>query len=658
MTIERHWSRREAETKILRRGTPVSQLPRISVIVPTFRPGEGLDRVVRSLDAQTMPKDQFEVLFVDDGSGDETAARLHHIAAERPNVRVEELENSGWPSRPRNVGVELARGEYVLFMDHDDSLFPDGLRRAYEYAEQTGADLLSPKESKTNDVWWGLSPESSGNIAGLDTATGIGQIIPMVPHKLYRRSLLKEHRIRFPEGSRVLWEDWYINLGAYRHADVVSVLADTPVYLWHASDQNASHTFDPTREDYWERLDQVLAFAVATLDRDQDRAALHTVLAHNLRLRVIERCIRVSARSGTASRTKHMVLKNAQELLARYGNEDVIARMPRQHQAQAVLLGAGRTDLMAALHASDLSMIVEATARSLRWDGPLLRYDTELRWKPKSPGRPGLRAQDGRVVRQVSHALEEAIPAELLDVTDATGLGFRVAIRDRLGHVTWPLPLKTWDTSYVVDGDGSLTLVQRGCGAVCLQEAAAGRPLPRSVWDVRVRSTWDGMVRKGALSYRAGPLPMVSSGQSAVAYANASGGLSIDLMGRTRTLVTDAVPRAGYVGQVSDFSTPLENIAAFDNEEIPVDDIFAIAEHAIPVNATAKRRAEMREDQAISSALTGRIVVEERRAYFRGGADLPAGHYTLYARRNGVLCRTRCGLRVDHTGHAHFESGS
>lgn len=647
------------DAMMVRRGTRVSQPPRISVIVPTFRPGEGLDRVVRSLDAQTMSADAYEVLFVDDGSGDGTAARLRDIAAERPNVRVEELENSGWPSRPRNVGIDLARGEYVLFMDHDDSLYPDGLQRAYAYAEQTGADLLSLKESKTNSVWWGLSPRTAGNVARLDTAADISQLLPLVPHKLYRRSLLTDHRIRFPEGSRVLWEDWYINLGAVRHADVVSVLADTPIYLWHASDQNTSHTFDPAREDYWARLDQMLAFVVSTLDREGDRVALQTLLAHNLRLRVIERCVRMSARSGTAGRTRQMMLTHAQELLDRYGSDEVVARLPRQYRAQAILLRSGRLDLMAALHAADLAMTLETTARSLRWEGTELHYDTELRWKPRSTGRPGLHAHNGRVTRQVSHALEEALPPDLLDVTDATqDLEVSIAVRDRLEHVTWPLPLETWDTSYVVDDEGSLALVQRGCGEVRLEEAASGRVLPASVWDVRVRSAWDGMVRKGALGYHGGPLPVLSRGRSAVAYSNASGGLSLDLMGRTRTLVTDAAPRLSYAGSVSAFSTPLENITVSDDEEVCVDDLFAIAEHAIPHNVGAKRRTELREQQAASAALAGRIVVERRRAYFRGHAELGAGHYTLYARRDGVLCRTRCAMRVDETGHVHFEAGS
>src|SRR3954467_9805424 len=130
---------------------------KVSVVIATYRPGDALNRVVESLDAQTLPQDEFEVIYVDDGSPDDTYVRLQQIAGTRPNTRIFQIPNSGWPSRPRNVGISNSRGEYVMFMDHDDALFPDGLRRAYEYAAENDADLLSPKESKTNDSWWALS---------------------------------------------------------------------------------------------------------------------------------------------------------------------------------------------------------------------------------------------------------------------------------------------------------------------------------------------------------------------------------------------------------------------------------------------------------------------------------------------------------------------
>ena len=67
----------------------------MSVVIATYQPGEGLDRVLASLDAQTLPQDEFETVVIDDGSPDDTFARLTEAAATRPNLHVRRIENSG-----------------------------------------------------------------------------------------------------------------------------------------------------------------------------------------------------------------------------------------------------------------------------------------------------------------------------------------------------------------------------------------------------------------------------------------------------------------------------------------------------------------------------------------------------------------------------------
>jgi poly(ribitol-phosphate) beta-N-acetylglucosaminyltransferase len=84
---------------------------KVSVVVPVYNPGANIDDLLRSLAAQSLPADEYEAIFVDDGSTDGTGARLDALAAEQPNVRVEHIPNSGWPGRPRNVGTDLARGD-------------------------------------------------------------------------------------------------------------------------------------------------------------------------------------------------------------------------------------------------------------------------------------------------------------------------------------------------------------------------------------------------------------------------------------------------------------------------------------------------------------------------------------------------------------------
>jgi poly(ribitol-phosphate) beta-N-acetylglucosaminyltransferase len=84
-------------------------VPRISVIVPVYNPGSNIDDCIRTLLGQTMPAGECELIFVDDGSTDDTPGRLDALAAAHAHVRVEHIPNSSWPGRPRNVGIDMAR---------------------------------------------------------------------------------------------------------------------------------------------------------------------------------------------------------------------------------------------------------------------------------------------------------------------------------------------------------------------------------------------------------------------------------------------------------------------------------------------------------------------------------------------------------------------
>jgi glycosyltransferase involved in cell wall biosynthesis len=98
--------------------------PKVSVIIPTYNRAATLERAIRSVWAQT--ETSFELIVVDDGSTDETPERLQALQSAGGRLRVERTENRG-VSAARNLGVRVARGQWLAFLDSDDEWLPGKL---------------------------------------------------------------------------------------------------------------------------------------------------------------------------------------------------------------------------------------------------------------------------------------------------------------------------------------------------------------------------------------------------------------------------------------------------------------------------------------------------------------------------------------------------
>jgi glycosyltransferase involved in cell wall biosynthesis len=242
--------------------------PLISVVIPAHNPGSYIEPCIRSLLRQTMPRDRFEVVFVDDGSTDGTGARLDRLAWEQPHIRVIHIPASGGPGRPRNVGLEAALGEYVQFLDADDELAPRALQRLFRMAHANGSDIVLGKFAsetvfRRQDVFTRNRPATTfAELPGLVEAS-------MGPTKLFRTAFLREHEIAFPEGWRQM-EDQLFTLRAYLEARVISILGDEPCYFFNKREDEghiSAELVEPAAhaEHLREILDEVDGVTDATL---------------------------------------------------------------------------------------------------------------------------------------------------------------------------------------------------------------------------------------------------------------------------------------------------------------------------------------------------------------------------------------------------------
>ncbi len=111
----------------------------VSVIMPVYNCSAFVEEAVRSVMAQT--HENWELLAIDDGSTDNTYAVVQRLAEEDPRVQAIRNPHNMGVARTRNRGLDMAKGDYVAFLDGDDRWHPEKLRLQLQRMQQAGAAL-------------------------------------------------------------------------------------------------------------------------------------------------------------------------------------------------------------------------------------------------------------------------------------------------------------------------------------------------------------------------------------------------------------------------------------------------------------------------------------------------------------------------------------
>lgn len=532
---------------------------KVTVVVPTYRSSEHLDDLVASLDAQTLPQDEFEVLLIDDGSPDGTLARLERIAAERPNHRVIPLPHSGWPSGPRNRGIDEARGEYVVFLDHDDRIFPDGLRAAHALAARAGADVLDGKESKSNTPGWAMRDVWE------DVENAIGwrdrhPLLPMNPHKMFRTAHLREQGIRFPEGGRQIWEDIHFDIQAHARAQVVSLLVETPFYFWNRPGRTTSATFEDDLGEFLEAIARVFRWIDEELDQERFAELRLRFLAYQLHMRVLP----LFAAKERFEADRERIRAFTAELMPRIPVA-ADAFLDPWRRIKTALLRASAWDLVEEHEATVPRLVCVATADDPHWGPEGLRADVGFEWTLESRAGVAARRDGARVELALApavaefareHGLSADVTAQLREST------FALDRRSRAQKIDWMLSCAE-GPALSADGAAPL-LVARAALHWELADDGPGR-LIDGPWDFYVRTVVLGtrVVRQVRTTLHAHRWAAVA-GRLVVAYRAQNGCLSVDVGQTTLSVVDEGVPvvRTVSAGATARFVVELPHVQA------------------------------------------------------------------------------------------------
>ncbi len=194
---------------------------KISVIVPCYNVQKYIMRCFESIYNQTYGFENLEVIFVDDLSEDNTWSILESLQKRyKENVISVRMKKKGLAGGSRNVGLDLATGEYIAFVDADDCIHPQMLEILYDKLKEEDFDVVQcmAKNFSSESIETFRIDQNPQVILKLNDMSDRKNLIlrctggnnMAVWGKLYSHSFLKENRIRFLE--KVYYEDDFFSI--------------------------------------------------------------------------------------------------------------------------------------------------------------------------------------------------------------------------------------------------------------------------------------------------------------------------------------------------------------------------------------------------------------------------------------------------------------
>jgi poly(ribitol-phosphate) beta-N-acetylglucosaminyltransferase len=514
----------------------------ISVVVPVYNPGEYIQRTIDSLLRQTLSPDAYEIVFVDDGSTDGTGQRLDDLAAEYPGrIRVEHIPNSGWPGRPRNVGTELARFDYVFYCDADDWLPDDSLELLLARIEADGSDLVVSRaignrravpqvifERGDFCTTWRKTPAVFTNLT---------------VQKLFRREFLQANGLRFCEG-KVRLEDFIFMTSAYLSAERISVLGSRPCYVLEKRDDAGNLTATPAdTDDYFASVEKILDVIEAHTEPGADRdVALDRLVRSEL----------IASATGPAFLRRDepervAVFERVRTLLRDRVPDSTVAKLNAATRRRVRAILDGDRALVEAWTAWDAAVTADIRCSAGTWVEGKLRLELQLAFE-----------RDGSVIRlsRAGDRLfapgppqlapdEPDLPAGVEVTAEARKPSVHVALRSRDISEQWRVRA---DADFAPGASSADFLELRFSANVefDVSTIASDRPLRPQIWDVFVQLGAVGVSRQRHTELVPDALPpaaAVLDGLVVVPYRTANGRLSLDVGEQIRPLAAELVRR-------------------------------------------------------------------------------------------------------------------
>ena len=218
----------------------------ISIIVPIYNGEKYLERCINSIISQTY--NNIEIILIDDGSKDSTYSICTELSKKDNRITTIYKENSG-VSSTRNIGITIAKGNYIMFVDCDDTIEKDCCELLYNALLKYDADISCGEIKKSRDI---IKHDTTKENKYLLFDNDKLPLIKLIYHntykdfnyvespvaKIYKKSIIIENNIQFDKSLKY-GEDALFNMQIYNKA-VKVVLQSKVVYNYIVNEESAS----------------------------------------------------------------------------------------------------------------------------------------------------------------------------------------------------------------------------------------------------------------------------------------------------------------------------------------------------------------------------------------------------------------------------------
>lgn len=212
-------------------------LKKISVIIPCFCVDKYIQRCIESILHQSISKKMLEIILIDDASTDQTKQILQAYEKKYTNQIILILlnENKG-QGYARNIGLQYASGDYIVFVDSDDYLKENALQKMYSEIENTNADIVAAGYTVFDDAGHYKQNLLESCTYHLDRNDQLSSYLLKygcqnnIWGKLYKHDLFSKNNILFPENIKM--EDIAFYEDSLFHAHIIHLISES-LYFYY-----------------------------------------------------------------------------------------------------------------------------------------------------------------------------------------------------------------------------------------------------------------------------------------------------------------------------------------------------------------------------------------------------------------------------------------